>query len=55
MEYRHDLAMLLEMLVDKQIEPQIAAVWTLEQAPGALAELAAGALPGKQVITVNSC
>lgn len=52
--YRHDLAALLELLDGKQIDPQIAARWTLDQVPEALSMLARGALTGKQVIAASS-
>ena len=50
--YREDLATLLEMLADGAIDPQVAAVWNLDEVPAAVDGLAHGALPGKQVINL---
>lgn len=50
--YRGDLATLLHMLAEGRIDPQIAAVWKLDEVPAAVRGLARGALPGKQVIDV---
>ena len=52
--YQQDLADLLQMLVDGQIKPKLAAVWKLDDAPGAAEGPAHGALPGKQVIAMAS-
>ena len=49
--YRADLSTLLEMLAASDIDPQVAAVWQLDDVPGAVAEMARGSLPGKQVIS----
>ena len=49
--YRQDLAALLQMLVEGDIEPRIAKVWSLREVPAAADGLAHGALPGKQVIS----
>ncbi len=49
--YRQDVAALLRMLVEGDIEPRIAKVWSLSEAPAAADGLAHGALPGKQVIS----
>ncbi|MDH3296282.1 MAG: zinc-binding dehydrogenase [Acidimicrobiia bacterium] len=51
--YQQDLTALLTMLVEDRIAPQIAAVWSLDEVPGAAQGLAGGALPGKQVIGVG--
>lgn len=40
------------MLGDGDIDPQIAAVWKLDEVPAAVADRAHGALPGKQVVAV---
>lgn len=50
--YRDDLAALLELLAEGQIDPHIAAVWGLDEVPAAAVGLAHGAMPGKQVINV---
>lgn len=49
--YRADLTTLLEMLVDGQINPHVAAVWKLDEVPEAVANMAKGSLPGKQIIS----
>ncbi|MDH3754834.1 MAG: zinc-binding dehydrogenase [Acidimicrobiia bacterium] len=50
--YREDLSILFGMLSRGEIDPTIAAVWKLDEVPAAAADMAAGALPGKQVINV---
>lgn len=50
--YRSDLGTLLDMLVAGEIDPQIAAVWKLDEVPTALAGFTHGARSGKQVIAV---
>jgi len=50
--YQEDLSLLLSMLAEGRIRPQIAAEWTLEDVPAAVAGLAHGALAGKQVINL---
>lgn len=52
--YQEDLSTLLGMLVEGRIKPQIAAVWDLGDVPAATADLAQGAMPGKQVIAIGS-
>jgi NADPH2:quinone reductase len=52
--YRADLATLFALLAEGRLAPHIAAVHTLDEAPAALAGLAAGsAPPGKQVVAVR--
>jgi len=50
--YRADLAALMTMLAADEIEPHIAAVRDLDDAPEALASLAGHAPPGKHVIAI---
>jgi NADPH:quinone reductase-like Zn-dependent oxidoreductase len=49
--YRQDLTALLEMLANGAVDPQVAAIWKLDEVPAADG-LAHGALPGKQVVSV---
>ncbi|MDH3725389.1 MAG: zinc-binding dehydrogenase [Thermoleophilia bacterium] len=51
--YRADLSALLQMLANDEIEPRIAKVWSLGEVPAAIARLARGSLPGKQVVAVG--
>lgn len=51
--YRSDLGALLDMLAAGEIDPQIAAVWKLDEVPAAVADFAHGALPGKQVVAIS--
>lgn len=52
--YRADLAKLLQMLNNGEIAPQVAAVWNLDDVPRAVAQMASGSLPGKQVISLTA-
>lgn len=52
--YRQDLSALMRMLADGDLKPHIAAEWKLDEVPAAVADLARGAVPGKQVITFSS-
>ena len=49
--YRADLTALFEMLAHGHIKPRVAAVWKLDEVPKAVADMAKGSLPGKQVIS----
>jgi len=50
--YQEDLTALLEMVAAGEISPRIAKVWALDEVPTAIAGMAKGAMPGKQVIGV---
>ncbi|MDH3683933.1 MAG: zinc-binding dehydrogenase [Acidimicrobiia bacterium] len=50
--YRQDLAALLDLLAAGTISPRLAAAWELDRVPEAAEALSAGALPGKQVVTM---
>ncbi|MDH3706291.1 MAG: zinc-binding dehydrogenase [Acidimicrobiia bacterium] len=50
--FQSDLTTLLAMLERGEIEPVVAARWTLDEVPEAAAGMARGALPGKQVISM---
>ncbi len=52
--YRSDLTDLVNMRSRHEIDPEVAAVWKLDEVPIAVAGLAKGALPGKQVIAVGA-
>ena len=51
--YRQDLSALLDLLVVGTINPRVAAVWELDSVPEAVTALSAGAVPGKQVVTMD--
>jgi len=52
--YRADLAVLLAMLADRTIHPQISAVWKLSDVPHAVTVFAKGSMPGKQVVAIGA-
>jgi NADPH2:quinone reductase len=52
--YTDDLSALVTMVAAGEIAPHIAAVWQLDEVPAALAGLARGARPGKQVVAVGT-